>query len=57
MGVRVLSMDPFRAARVRQVLHQLTLEQMETAFRDALGVTTPEDVRQIAASALCGTEV
>ena len=57
MGVRVLRMDPFRAARVRQVLHQLTLEQMETAFRDALGVTTPEDVRQIAASALCGTEV
>jgi hypothetical protein len=50
-------MDPFRATRVRQVLHQLTLEQMETAFRDALGVTTPEDVRQIAASALCGTEV
>lgn len=57
MGVRALSMDPFRAARVRHVLHQLTLEQMEIAFRDALGVTTPEDVQQIVASALRGIEV
>ncbi len=57
MGVRALSMDPFRAARVRHVLRQLTLAQMESASRDALGVTTSEDVRQIAASALRGTEV
>ena len=57
MGVRALSMDPFRAVRVRHVLHQWTLEQMEIAFRDALSATTPEDVQQIAASALRGTEV
>jgi phosphotransferase system enzyme I (PtsI) len=57
MGVRALSMDPLRAARVSHVLHQVTLEQMEIAFRDVLDVTTPEDVQQIAASALRGTEV
>jgi phosphoenolpyruvate-protein phosphotransferase len=57
MGVRNLSMNPFQAARVRHILHQLTLEQTEAAVRDALGVTTPEDVQQIVASALRGTEV
>ena len=56
MGVRALSMDPLRAARVSHVLHQVTLDQMEIAFRDALDVTAPEDVQQIAASALRGTE-
>jgi hypothetical protein len=30
---------------------------MEIAFWDALSATTPEDVQQIAASALRGTEV
>ncbi len=29
MGVRALSMDPLRAARVGHVLHQVTLEQVE----------------------------
>jgi phosphoenolpyruvate-protein phosphotransferase (PTS system enzyme I) len=57
MGVRDLSMNPFQAARVFHVLRQLTLEQMEVTFRNALGATTPEDVQQIAASALRGTEV
>ena len=57
MGVRDLSMNPFQAARVSHVLRQLTLEQTEAAVRDALGVTTPEDVQRIVASVLCGTEV
>jgi phosphotransferase system enzyme I (PtsP) len=57
MGVRNLSMNPFQAARVRHILQQLTLEQTEAAARDALGVTTPEDVQQIVASTLRGTEV
>ncbi len=56
MGVRDLSMNPFYAARVCRVLQQLNLEQMEVAVRDALSVTTPEDVRQIVASVLRGTE-
>jgi phosphoenolpyruvate-protein kinase (PTS system EI component) len=50
-------MNPFQAARVRHILQQLTLEQTEAAARDALGVTTPEDVQQIVASTLRGTEV
>ena len=39
------------------ILQQLTLEQTEAAFRDALDATTPEDVQQIVASTLRGTEV
>jgi phosphoenolpyruvate-protein kinase (PTS system EI component) len=57
MGVRDFSMNPFYAARVCRVLQQLNLEQMEVALRDALSVTTPEDVQQIVASVLRGTEV
>jgi phosphoenolpyruvate-protein phosphotransferase len=57
MGVRNLSMNPFQAARISDILQQLTLEQTEAAFRDALDATTPEDVQQIVASALRGTEV
>jgi phosphoenolpyruvate-protein kinase (PTS system EI component) len=57
MGVRALSMDPLRAARVGHVLHQVTLEQMGIAFKAALGATTPEDVQQIAVSALRGTDM
>jgi hypothetical protein len=50
-------MDPLRAARVGHVLHQVTLEQMGIAFKAALGATTPEDVQQIAVSALRGTDM
>jgi phosphotransferase system enzyme I (PtsI) len=57
MGVRNLSMNPFQAAIIRRFLRQLTLEQMETAVREALGVTTMEEVQQIVANALRGTEV
>ena len=57
MGVRDLSMNPFQAARIRRFLRQMTLEQMEAAVREALGVTTPEEVQQIVATALRGTEV
>ncbi|MDD5170065.1 MAG: phosphoenolpyruvate--protein phosphotransferase [Syntrophales bacterium] len=57
MGVRNLSMNPFQAACVCNILRQLTLEQAEAAFRDALRATTPEDVRQIVASALRGVKV
>lgn len=57
MGVRNLSMNPFKTARIRHILQQLTLKQTEAATRDALGATTPEDVQQIVASALRGTEV
>ena len=57
MGVRDLSMNPFYAARVCHVLGQLNLEQMEVVVRDALSATTPEDVQQIVASVLRGTEV
>lgn len=56
MGVRDLSMSPFLAARVRHAIRQLTLDQAEIAARDALGATTPEDVQEIAASALRGTD-
>ncbi len=57
MGVRALSMNPFYAARVCNVLQQLNLEQMEVAVKDALRVTTPEEVEQIIVSILGGTEV
>ncbi|PKN87662.1 MAG: phosphoenolpyruvate--protein phosphotransferase [Deltaproteobacteria bacterium HGW-Deltaproteobacteria-1] len=57
MGVRNLSMNPFQATRIRHVLQELTLEQTETAARDALGVMTPEDVQQIAAFILRGKEM
>jgi phosphoenolpyruvate-protein kinase (PTS system EI component) len=56
MGVRDLSMNPFYAARVCHGLRQLNIEQMEVAVREALSVTTPEDVQLIMASALHGTE-
>jgi phosphoenolpyruvate-protein kinase (PTS system EI component) len=57
MGVRALSMNPFYAARVCRVIRQLNLEEMEAAVMDALGVTTPEVVHQIVASALHRAEV
>ena len=57
MGVRNLSMNPFKTARIRHILQQLTLNQTEAATSDALGATTPEVVQQIVASALRGTEV
>ena len=57
MGVRNLSMNPFQAASIRRFLRQLTLEQMEAAAREALGATTTEEVQQIVATALRGTEV
>ncbi|MGA2322814.1 MAG: phosphoenolpyruvate--protein phosphotransferase [Sedimentisphaerales bacterium] len=57
MGVRNLSMNPFQAVLIRRFLRQLTLEQMEAATREALGVTTMEEVQQIVANALRGTEV
>ena len=56
MGVRNLSMNPFQAANVRRFLQQMTLEQMETLARDALGVTTPDEVQQIVANALHAPE-
>ena len=52
MGVRNLSLNPFRAAGIRRFLHQMTLEQMETIERNALGATTMEEVRQITSDAL-----
>lgn len=52
MGVRHLSMNPFHAAGIRRFLRHMTLEQMETVARDALGVTTLEEVQQIASNAL-----
>ena len=57
MGVRGLSINPFQAVSIRHVLRQLTLEQAERVVRDALSATTPEDVQQIVASALCWTDV
>jgi phosphoenolpyruvate-protein phosphotransferase (PTS system enzyme I) len=57
MGVRDLSMNPFYATRVCHVLQQLNLEQMEVALKEALSVTTPEEVQQIVASALRAAEV
>jgi phosphoenolpyruvate-protein kinase (PTS system EI component) len=57
MGVRNLSMNPFQAVLIRRFLRQLTLEQMEAATREALGVTTIEEVQQIVANVLRGTEV
>jgi phosphoenolpyruvate-protein phosphotransferase (PTS system enzyme I) len=56
MGVRNLSMNPFHAAVIRRFLRRVTLEQMETVSRDALGVTTPEQVQQITSNALGGLE-
>ena len=50
-------MNPFKTARIRHILQQLTLNQTEAATSDALGATTPEVVQQIVASALRGTEV
>lgn len=57
MGVRALSMNPFYASRVCHVLQQINLEQMEVTVRDALSVTSSEDVLQIVVSALHGREV
>ncbi len=57
MGVRNLSMNPFQAVLIRRFLRQLTLEQMEAATMEALGVTTTEEIQQIVATALRGTEV
>jgi phosphoenolpyruvate-protein phosphotransferase len=57
MGVRNLSMNPFQAALIRRFLRQMTLEQMETVAKEALGVTTMEEVQQIVATALRETEV
>jgi phosphoenolpyruvate-protein kinase (PTS system EI component) len=56
MGVRDLSMNPFQSSRVRRVLRQLTLEQMEAVFRDASSVGTPEDVQRVLDSSLHGTD-
>jgi phosphoenolpyruvate-protein phosphotransferase (PTS system enzyme I) len=52
MGVRNLSMNPFRAAGVRHFLRQMTLEKMESVTKDALAVTTPNEVQQITSDAL-----
>ncbi len=52
MGVRNFSMNPFQAPRIRRLLRQMTLQQMESVASDALGVTTQEEVRQIAAKAI-----
>jgi phosphoenolpyruvate-protein kinase (PTS system EI component) len=57
MGVRNLSMNPFQAVLIRRFLRQMTLEQMETATKEALGVTTMEEVQQVVATALRETEV
>ncbi len=52
MGVRNLSMNPFQAAGIRQLLQRMTLGQMEAVARDALGVATLEDVQQVVSHAL-----
>jgi phosphoenolpyruvate-protein phosphotransferase (PTS system enzyme I) len=57
MGVRNLSLNPFHAVSIRRFLRQMTLGQMETVARDALGVTTLEEVQQITATALRELEV
>jgi phosphoenolpyruvate-protein kinase (PTS system EI component) len=57
MGVRNFSMNPFQAPRIRRLLRQMTLQQMESVASDALGVTTQEEVRKIAANALREMEV
>ena len=52
MGVRHFSMNPFQAERIRRILQQMTLEEMETVTRDILGVATQAEVQQIIATAL-----
>ena len=52
MGVRDLSMSPFLAARVRQVMQHTTIGEAEQAARDALAASTLEDVQAIVAAAL-----
>ncbi len=57
MGVRNFSMNPFQASGIRRFLRQMTIEQMETVARDALAVTTLEEVQQITETALRETPV
>jgi len=52
MGVRSLSMSPFLAARVRQMIQHTTITAAETAARDALAAATARDVEQIVAAAM-----
>lgn len=52
MGIRELSMSPFRVAHVRHAIRQLTLDQARIVTKDALGATTPEEVQEILASVL-----
>jgi phosphoenolpyruvate-protein phosphotransferase (PTS system enzyme I) len=50
MGVRNLSMNPFQASRIRHVFQQLTINQTETAAREALIAKSSEDIKQIVTS-------
>ncbi|WP_186409273.1 phosphoenolpyruvate--protein phosphotransferase [Candidatus Accumulibacter aalborgensis] len=52
MGVRHFSMNPFQSERIRRILQQMTLEEMETLARDVLGVATQAEVQQILTTAL-----
>jgi phosphoenolpyruvate-protein phosphotransferase (PTS system enzyme I) len=47
MGVRNLSLNPFRAAGVRRFLQQMTLEKMERLAKEALGFTTLDEVMHV----------
>lgn len=52
MGIRELSMSPFRVAHVRHAIRQLTLDQTKIVAKDALSATTLEEVQEILASVL-----
>jgi len=52
MGVRNLSMNPFQTPPIRQFLRQTPIKQMETMAKDALEAMTPQEVQQIAETAL-----
>lgn len=50
MGIRNLSVNPFQASRIRSIFQKLTINQMETAAREALIAGSSEDIKRIAAS-------
>jgi len=52
MGVRNLSMSPFLATRVRQMIQHVTLRKADLAAQEALVAATEKDVKRLVTAAL-----
>ena len=55
MGVRVLSMNPFQAKRVRHAVRLLTLERAESVARRAVEAATPKEIQDLLSAEFRGT--